>query len=398
MASIKFLIKSKINPATIYIRFFNGRKFDFVCATNLVINIENWSVLKQKPKNTKSEAMYKLDCDLQILRTNLINYYNNSKETISLPWLKNFINPEVKKELTEYLVSYFDYYLLDRKSELDIRHVQRINGIKKKLEKFEVEIKKSFLIKDIGPYFRNDFIKWNEKNNYSENTIFSNLKQIKNICYHAQKKGLEINSEISEIKIIQKKAISIYLTFEDIEKISQKDFKIQILDCVRDWLVISCFTGQRVSDFLRFTKSMIREQNGTQLIEFTQKKTNKVMTLPLHPKVIAILNKRGGEFPSKMPEQIYNKMIKNVCKKVGFDELVYGGKIDITMGRKVLKMYPKHELVTSHIGRRSFATNHYGKIPTPLLMSATGHTTEKTFLVYIGKSDAEKAMQLSEWF
>lgn len=36
--------------------------------------------------------------------------------------------------------------------------------------------------------------------------------------------------------------------------------------------------------------------------------------------------------------------------------------------------------------RRSFATNHFGKVPTPLLMEITGHTKETTFLSYIGRS------------
>jgi len=34
--------------------------------------------------------------------------------------------------------------------------------------------------------------------------------------------------------------------------------------------------------------------------------------------------------------------------------------------------------------RRSFASNYYGKIETPLLMNITGHTKESTFLTYIG--------------
>jgi hypothetical protein len=34
--------------------------------------------------------------------------------------------------------------------------------------------------------------------------------------------------------------------------------------------------------------------------------------------------------------------------------------------------------------RRSFASNYYGKIETPLLMNITGHSKEPTFLTYIG--------------
>ena len=34
--------------------------------------------------------------------------------------------------------------------------------------------------------------------------------------------------------------------------------------------------------------------------------------------------------------------------------------------------------------RRSFATNFFGKIETPVLMQMTGHSRESTFLNYIG--------------
>ena len=39
------------------------------------------------------------------------------------------------------------------------------------------------------------------------------------------------------------------------------------------------------------------------------------------------------------------------------------------MTRKKSGIYAKHELVTTHICRRSFATNFYGDIPTALLIN-----------------------------
>ena len=41
-------------------------------------------------------------------------------------------------------------------------------------------------------------------------------------------------------------------------------------------------------------------------------------------------------------------------------------------------------LLSSHDLRRSFATNYFGKIETPILMQITGHSKESTFLSYIG--------------
>ena len=43
--------------------------------------------------------------------------------------------------------------------------------------------------------------------------------------------------------------------------------------------------------------------------------------------------------------------------------------------------------ISTHIGRRSFASNFYGNIPTPTIIKVTGHSKEETFLKYINKSD-----------
>jgi integrase len=53
--------------------------------------------------------------------------------------------------------------------------------------------------------------------------------------------------------------------------------------------------------------------------------------------------------------------------------------------RKVFDHYPKWKLITSHSFRRSFATNYYKIIPTPIVMNITGHTRESTFLKYINQ-------------
>ena len=59
--------------------------------------------------------------------------------------------------------------------------------------------------------------------------------------------------------------------------------------------------------------------------------------------------------------------------------------------RKVLGFYPKHELITTHSFRRSFATNYYKKMPTPILIAITGHSKESLFLQYINASEDKDA-------
>ena len=111
-----------------------------------------------------------------------------------------------------------------------------------------------------------------------------------------------------------------------------------------------------------------------------------------------IMKKYNGDFPRKISDQRYNEHIKKVCEIAKINKLTKGTLFDNKTKTKVTKEYPKWMLVSSHIGRRSFATNNYGTIPTSFLMYVTGHTTESMFLAYIGKSNKDIAMELTSYF
>lgn len=76
----------------------------------------------------------------------------------------------------------------------------------------------------------------------------------------------------------------------------------------------------------------------------------------------------------------------------GIEGLVSGFKNNPKKRRKEIVAAPKYEFVTSHIMRRSFASNYYGKIETPLPMNITGYSKESTFLTYIGKHQNKDAL------
>jgi len=65
--------------------------------------------------------------------------------------------------------------------------------------------------------------------------------------------------------------------------------------------------------------------------------------------------------------------------------MVKGYKFKPNTKRKELGLFPKYSVIASHDFRRSFATNFFGKVPTPILMNMTGHTREATFMSYIGR-------------
>ena len=410
MASIYLLLQSKKSPAVIYIRLRDGRTLDIKAKTNYHIDPINWDDAEQRPtkKALKDIHIANLDTDLAALKNDLLKEYNRSKgvKVVDAQWLKDFVNPPQEQENhPDKLVDYIDTFIEFKKADVKSSTVTKCNVIKHLLMRYEKETKTTLYIRDIDAKFKMDFEKYCIKVGYAPNTTARNIRFIKTFCRHAKANGVETHYQLDSIKAKYHKVENIYLDEKEIlaiEKIESKKLT-EGLENARDWLLISCYCGQRVSDFLRFDKSMIRYEKNKAgelkpLIEFTQVKTEKIMTIPLHKKIIEIMKKYDGNFPRKISDQKYNEHIKKVCEAAEINQPTHGTLFDHKLKEKVTKDYPKHLMVSSHIGRRSFATNNYGKIPTSFLMYITGHTTEAMFLTYIGKSNKDIAMELTNYF
>jgi len=411
MARIKVLLKSKNNPSPIYIRLTDGRQIDVMAKTKYNINPNDWSIVKEQPKNLNDIHYSNINSELTDLKGLLLKHYNDSKNKVlvNTQWLKDFLDPAIivieDKKIPTTLVEYIDYYIDYRKHELNDTSVKKFKVIQHKMQRFELFRKKPILINEINDRFKNEFVSYYKSQSYAQNTMQRELVMIKTFCKHARFLGLETHNQLDSLRLDRAKVEKIYLTFDELDLIEkiEKNKLTESLENAKDWLIISCYTGQRVSDFLRFTKDIIRIENGKHLLEFTQKKTNKTMTIPIHKKVLEILEKRNGEFPYSISDQKYNDYIKTVCEIAEIDKLVVGSKKVETkpksgIYRKKTDTYKKYKLVSSHIGRRSFATNFYGKIPTTYLIYVTGHSTETMFLTYIGKSNKDIAMELTNYF
>lgn len=412
MATVNFLYRSSKEKAPLVLRLlfrYSNKDFVFGAKTQLEVLKHYWTNLHslKRPKDievaNKQREIYN---ELNNIENHVLAAFKDvNPSIITKEWLQLqidlYYNPaEQQKEIPTDLISYIDFYIEYRKHEIKPTSIKKYNVIKHKLERMQTDRKRPILIKEVNDSFKNEFLSYQKNNGYAQNTIQRELVFIKTFCKHARFIGLETNPQLDSIKIERAKSEKIYLTTDELEAIERKEFENDYLDNARDWLIISCYTGQRVSDFLRFTPDMIRIENGKSLLEFTQKKTGKLMTVPLHNKVLQILEKRRGNFPRQISDQRYNDYIKEVCKLTGLKSKIQGGKQVETINgiRKVSGVYSKYELVTSHIGRRSFATNFYGKIPTTYLIYITGHSSEAMFLNYIGKSNKDLALEISNYF
>lgn len=416
MATVKFLLKGNNNPSTIFIRFRGGRKYDFTKSTSLLINPKYWNTSKGSVKQI-SEFSDKLNLqnDLNNLNTIILNSFNDHYSNggiINSQWLNDTIKQYFQQDNNNdlnLLLDYSKHYKENLKSKVlntgiigvTSNTLKRYETIINKVTAFETHQKKRYTFEMVDLKFYTDFKNYLlniEKLNL--NTTGRYINYIKTLCIDAKKQGVKINPLVLNggFRATKEKVSFITLSETEIQTIFNHDFsETPYLDNARNWLIIGVWTGARVSDLLKFTKNNI--QNG--FIEYTAKKTNQKIILPLHPQVKEILNNLNGEFPREISAQRFNDYIKKVCKDAEINETVKGSiqtKLKKGVWRKVKGEYEKHKLVSSHICRRSFATNHYGKLPTPVLMAVTGHTTEKMFLNYIGKTAKDNANVLNEFW
>ncbi|MCO5267917.1 MAG: site-specific integrase [Brumimicrobium sp.] len=336
------------------------------------------------------------------LRGYILNAYKNESGAIDKDWLKNVVdeyyNPKEETELPTKLLPYFDYFLSLKEREVKTGTLRKWKVVRNKIARFEKDKRKKYFIKDVNSNFLKSFQEWSIKNEYENSTTNRNFRDIKAVCTHARTRGVEVSNEIDYLSsnLKKEKKFIITLSIDELERIHRLNGLPNYLDNAKDWLLISCYTGQRISDFMRFNTDMIRTEQGRKFIDITQEKTGKNVSIPLLPIVQKTLDKRNEKFPHAISHVKYNEYIKEVCKLAKIDEVIEGKKeikTDKGNRRKEIGFYPKYELITSHTGRRSFATNFYGKLPTSFLKDITAHSTESMLLNYIGKTSKDTAIE-----
>lgn len=415
MATVKYLLKGSNNPSTIYVRFRHGRKHDITKSTSLLINPRYWSDKGKVKQISAFKDKLNLQNELNSLNAHILNTFNDTYSKgglITSEWLsstiKTFFNQDSKTDLN-YFLDYTEFYkenlnnrvLKNGQTGVTENTLKRYNTIINKFTQFETYKNKKYTFEQIDLKFYKDFKNYLVNvDKLNLNTSGRYINYVKTICFDAKKYGIKISDDVEkdEFRPTKEKVNFITLSEKEIETIFKHDFSnTPYLNNARRWLIIGVWTGARVSDLMKFTNEHISKG----FLEYTAQKTGQKIVLPLHPQVREILKNLNGRFPRKVSSQKFNRYIKTVCKDVKLKEIVKGAKstkIKKGVWRKIKGEHPKHELVSSHICRRSFATNHYGKLPTPVIMAITGHTTEKMFLNYIGKTSTDSAKELQKFW
>jgi len=407
MATIKFRLKGNDQNQTIYLRLSLGRDKVYEKKTGFSINKNDWS--KKYPKQNTAQNK-KFGNDLRKLKTSIFDCINEAQSngtTINSNWLGTQIDVYFKRinpQGTSELVTDAIQHIIDtahiRKNQFKELGLSksRINGYKALLRTFkDFQKKNSYKIKDVDINLGHTFLKYLvDQCNYAQSTALRIMGNLKTVCYDAELNGIEISKQVRKLESGKpsNKHI-IYLSSLDLDKIKKANILQPHLQNARKWLLLGCNIGQRVSDLLNITEKNFVTRNGLELIELKQKKTGKNVSIPVLDTTQEII--KDG-LPHKISAPKFNDYIKKVCDIAELRELITGSLMDKETNRKKVGQYAKWKLISSHVCRRSFATNLYGELPTPLIMQITQHSTEKNLLAYIGKSNNDYAQQIADYY
>lgn len=424
MAKGSFRVKTKNEWNTIYFRFKHSQYFDVEISTGIQIPNNRWSPKKQEVLQSGEINYRELNTKLKEYSSYISKEYtqhciSNNNEIINSKWLKEktdifFNRVSSNEEVNQiiYFTNFIKEFIEEAKTKTNrnnkpvaYRTIQHFQTCLNKIEDFEKFKGIKLRIVDFNLKVHHQFIEFlKKKQQLNPNTIGGYVDDIKQFLASAERKGREVNFDYKTKDFYSPSNATedIYLTENEINEIFNITLDDEYLDNARDWFIIGLRTGLRISDFLKLTTKNLVDG-------FIEKKTIKTqfpVIIPLHPQVKQILNKRGGKFPKGITDPKFNKFIKDICEKCGFVEQTYGAKMcqvsvkidgkEKKVYRKTAGYYPKYQLVTSHICRRSFATNLYGKLDTLTIMKITGHKTESQFLSYIKITPREYAERLKE--
>ena len=276
-----------------------------------------------------------------------------------------------------------------------------------------------FCWEEINQSLVNKYMSFLEEKGYAKSAIDRFINCFKTLIGVAEREDIHNNYKArglfrhATVKD-HEKTTAIYLTKEELEGLYNMEL-VGLEEEVRDAFLIACYTGQRHSDFSQLKTSCFDTIfDGKMVIRKVQTKTTTQVVIPiLDNKLKIILEKYNYKVP-EIGDIVMNRYLKRIGEKLSHTvkSLAKDVKTILTKDEREAEMSKKKtfrrdedgnvikykwELIVTHTGRRTCATNMYlsRKYTTREMMLVTGHKKEENFMKYIKLSLDEEAHKLA---
>ncbi len=446
-------------PVVVYY-YYSGKKIKL--STNVTVKMKDWDFEWEKKhsknpiRNTDVEHIEKNLLIKQKVKEvqDVVHRINLNYELPTVDLLKSYLKTNQKKREKKtfknldflFILDLYRTYIQD-KSVLRSGYKRTVKSNLKRIEEFveELSIKEKFkvTITDIDDEFQermldylnkkgeqpttikkrfvvlSSLVTWSKKNNFTDlnfKPISFNHDNDRDVIYLSREEVIQLYSfnEFNFENPNHKKYTSHYIS--DVLK-SGKNVTYTNYEVYRDMVVFGCGLGCRYGDLvkLKLDNYQFSEDRSKGFFVFRMEKSRvgKQVRVPVNKLTFEIWKKysKGKSredylFPrTSTGKSIYNEKVNKNIKVIGeivrLNRLV--SKPQFTIEGQVIEgsdvRKPLFNFLSSHIMRRTFIREGIeNKIPTHILMSMSGHTTEKVFRKYFSTTSKELGEEGSKLF
>jgi len=390
-------------PIILKYSFNKNQRFEYYTGFRIDRNNFNegyYKKTKADPIKTKAPDSEYINENLKILKTHVQNIETNAKRdgiTLTTEYFRTELNklvkpqPEPVPETSNFFATFDKYIEVAKFSHERKRHV---SSIMNQWRRYEVKRKITItfdsvtvdLLRDFEKFLRKEDKRpkrWNSKklviSPKGENTIHkimamsrafwnfakNDLKQNGIVInYPFGKDGYQVPGDVY--------GAPVYITKEERNILFNAQLDSERLQRVRDIFVFQCLIGARVGDLCKLTKANV--QNG--ILTYIPRKTKDgkpvAVTVPLSKNAIEILSRYDMPDETLLPfitDQRYNTYLKELFREVKINRTVT--RLNPTTGEP--EQVKLCDIVSSHMARRAFIGNLYGKVDSGIISSMSGH-------------------------
>lgn len=400
--NVKFNLKSladkKEKSQIMLIYFVDGVRMRYYTGKRIVVN--QWDNKKQRAKST-----YKNAITLNNYLETLANFIEDTEtdyrilgKRLTVEQLKALLNERINKASMYDLFSKFDEYI-------EVSATQRAENTIKKYKTTLKQLKEYSEVKNITVDFELINLPFLDKlSEYlikeyklTNNSVAKYFKTFKSFLNWSLERGYTTNNEFQKFKSKQVDSEIYFLTWDELMKVFELEISNARLQRVRDIFCFGCFTGLRFSDIMNLKQENI--SNDT--IQIQTIKTKGKTIIPLNRYSRMIHEKYKSDETYMLFNSISNTKMNAYLKELGkLAELNDPVQIIRYRGaERIEKIVPKHEVLTSHVARKTFITNAMMRgMSTEVIMDITTHNSYKSFQRYFKIVDDHKKNQMEKAF
>jgi len=348
--------------------------------TGVKVKQSDWDSVEKLPKDkTKRTLLFQLEKQA----TDVFNYLITN-ETVTPQRLKQELDVKIKKKEQQAIVTRV------RLVDFIENEILKENGIKtgtkncyqvlaNRLGEFETKIGKQLYSSDLNEELYIGFMNTIRERCTRINSVTHYYKAFKAVLNRiARKYKINVFNPTKELRTTDKlRSVTeekIYLEFSQIEKIIGYQPPTQELANAKLILLTLLFTGCRYSDVHKIKPEYTYSKNNVTFnyARYLTTKTDTEIVVPILKPLQEAFDANGG-IAEPMAMQKFNSLARTIAEKVELNDEITLSYTN-SFGKKELTTSKLFQLISSHIGRRSFVTNLMSYIPITVLSKITGHT------------------------